>query len=298
MAYCLRRKDATVEKAIRRIAREQIDKAIGSIEGKDDLAGAVHDVRVRCKKLRSLIRLVQPDFGGFSKENTALRDIARLLSGLRDARVMQDTYDRLVRHNDAQVDRRVLGQIRRHFTLEGKAELARVNVTKLLEESRRELLDARDRASRWKLAEDGWDAMAGGLSRTYALARKAADNAREQPGVASYHELRKRVKYHWFHTILLKRIWSEEMGYHAAQAMQLSEILGEFHDLAVFKDRITDELENFRANDAVEMALVLTHRRRAMLEEKIWPLATHLLAEPPEALFDHWHALWAFWRKK
>ena len=52
MAYRFRRKDRSVEHALRRIAREQVDKAVTSIDDEEDQTSeTIHDVRRRCKKL-------------------------------------------------------------------------------------------------------------------------------------------------------------------------------------------------------------------------------------------------------
>jgi inorganic triphosphatase YgiF len=62
MPFRLRRKK-TVQKSVRRIALEQIDKAIREVlDDNVNRHEAVHQVRKRCKKLRGLIRLVRPSF--------------------------------------------------------------------------------------------------------------------------------------------------------------------------------------------------------------------------------------------
>ena len=98
MAYRFRRKDRSVEHALRRIAREQVDKAVSSIDDEEDQAATIHDVRRRCKKLRGLIRLVGLSFEAYRDENADFREIGKLLGGLREARVLKDTFDLLAEH--------------------------------------------------------------------------------------------------------------------------------------------------------------------------------------------------------
>ena len=77
MAYRIRTKDDDVEQAVRRIACEQIDRALAEIDDDGlDFARKVHQVRKRCKKLRGLVRLVRPALDAYGRENAAFRDAA------------------------------------------------------------------------------------------------------------------------------------------------------------------------------------------------------------------------------
>ena len=51
MPYRLRDSDRSVPEGVRRIAGEQLDRAIDAIDQLDP-AEAIHEVRTRCKKLR------------------------------------------------------------------------------------------------------------------------------------------------------------------------------------------------------------------------------------------------------
>ena len=296
MAYRLKHKDSSVGDAVRRIADEQIGKALASIEG-TDRAGAVHDVRKRCKKLRGLIRLVRPAFGGYKDENAAFREIAGMISGARDAKVMQDTYDLLMEDYAGQVDRSSLGPIRRRFTMDRKARIEDGGVEDHLAEARTRLVDARERARGWKLDEDGWDAVAGGLEKTYGRALKASENARKCPDGETFHELRKRVKYHWYHCRLLENLWPDMMATRKAAAKQLSDILGDHHDLDVFAQTLGGQPDAFGSSADVEVAIGLARARQERLEEQAWPILDRMLAQEPEVLGERFEALWTVWRK-
>lgn len=296
MAYRLRANDSPVSEGIRRIAREQLAKAIAAIDDPTDPEEAVHDIRTCCKKLRGLLRLIRPEIDEYRSENEALRDTARRLSGVREAKVLQDTYDLLLDTCDATLDRRTLGQIRRRFTLERKAELQRIDLAGRLSECRQELVEARDRASGWTIASDGWSGLAGGLAKTYARARSSAEEARLQGTPAAYHELRKQLKYHLFHTLLLRSIWPREMSERAAVATRASDLLGDYHDIAVLEAQLTSGHRTFGDRSAIEAALALAAERRGKLTHDAWPLIGRLLAEKTGALVDRWSALWVNWR--
>ncbi|MFW5634895.1 MAG: CHAD domain-containing protein, partial [Erythrobacter sp.] len=111
-----------VEQGFRAIADYQIGAALRELDrGEREREEIVHDVRLRCKKLRGLIRLVRPAFPDYKAENKAFRAIAHLFEDMRDAKVMQDTYDLVIAAHEEQVDRSAFASVRREMTNRRKA---------------------------------------------------------------------------------------------------------------------------------------------------------------------------------
>lgn len=294
MAYRLKSKDKSVEAALQRIACEQIDRALRSI-AEAETAEPVHDVRKRCKKLRALVRLVRPRFADYAKENAAFRDISGRISQARDAKVMQDTYDALMAHFEGQVDRSSLGSIRRRFTLDLKAT-READLGDALAEVESELRAARKRAAEWSLDGEGWEALGEGLAKTYAKARKAAAKAHASGSSEDLHELRKRIKYHWYHTRLLSEVWPELMAVREASAKALADHYGDHHDLAVFEAHLAADPERYGSPDDIEAVIGLARGRQARIEAEARPLTDRLLAQEPDALATQTGALYAVWK--
>lgn len=297
MAYRLRKGDASVEKAVRRIALEQLDREIAKISSDEDRAEVVHDVRLCCKKLRGLVRLIRPVFGGYETENAAFRDTARLLSGSRDAKVLHDTFEMLVEHYANEVDSFVLASIREGLDALGALDDVAADPVAPLEQARERLIAARERAAHWQLDEGGWRALGPGLAKTYGRACKAARTARDEGDAVAYHELRKRLKYHWYHTRLLKPLWPEVMEVRAVVGRRISELLGVHHDLCVFEERVAGNSRVFASGLDAEVVTSLARRRKQELEAQAWPLIGRMLAQSPKALEEYWGALWTVWRE-
>jgi len=294
MAYRIKSRDNSAQATIRRVAGEQIDKALASIS-ELPIPAAVHDVRKRCKKIRGLVRLVRPVFDGYSSANSGFRDVARTVGQLRDARVMEDTYDDLLRHFDEQVKRSAFDEIRCGFA-DAHEEQGGERAARALGQAREGLLELREYTHGWKLGADGGEAFGPGFSKTYRRARKAAGSLRKCPSAEGFHEMRKHIKYHWYHCRLLEPLWVEALKARQHEARRLGEILGEHHDLAVFEARMTDDPEAYGGAQPVEAASGLARGRRVSLEEAAWPLAERLLAEPPKAMDARFAALWDVWR--
>jgi CHAD domain-containing protein len=97
MAIGLRRSESGTQ-GLRRILREQIAKALEALGGTTLSDEAVHSARKELKKARATLQLLRDALGDvvYKRENAALRDAARPLSEVRDAKVLLDTLVRLV----------------------------------------------------------------------------------------------------------------------------------------------------------------------------------------------------------
>jgi CHAD domain-containing protein len=254
----------------------------------------VHDLRKTCKRLRGLIRVVRPVFADYRVENAAFRDAGRKLSHLRDNAVLIQTYDNLIKAYDDQVDRARFAPIRRRLTLQQKRSAGHADIGRRLEEFRQAMVDARGRVRRWRLSDDGFDALEPGIAKSYKRARRAMAAASKELSAEAVHEWRKQVKDHWYHTRLLTPMWRKQMKTSGVVGNDLSELLGQHHDLDVFQQRLT-EGELADAAD-LEVLIGLAKRRQEALADVAFIMGARLLAEPPKHLTRRWRSYWQTWR--
>lgn len=298
MPYRFKRSDASVAEGGRRIAFEQIDKAVGEI---DDAAiglnETVHQVRKRCKKLRGLLRIVRPVFSDYKAENRCFRDAARSLSSLRDAEALLETYDDLVEAYEDQIDRPAFASIRRRLTLRQKQKTADRDIESRLANFRAIMLASRRRVEDWSVEEKGFDALEGGIAKTWERACAAMEDAASEKTPEAFHEWRKRVKYHLYHARLVKDAWKKPMKAQRDAADGLSDLLGDHHDLAVLRETLQGAPKDFGNRKDIEAFLGLIDRRRAYLEAEALQLGGKLLCEPSESLTRRWRAWWEIWRE-
>ena len=298
MAYRIRRKEP-VQKGVRRIACEEIDQAIAEIEDRSlDRHEVVHQVRKRCKKLRGLLRLIRPVFDGYERENAAFRDAARSLAYVRDAQSIIECLDDLIAHYRDQIQTDRFATIRDELTdrrqsVADDQEGLEEKLAAFLEQMR----SARRRAEHWKLEDKGFDAVAGGLKKTYGRGRKALRIAYGQPGTETFHEWRKRVKYHWYHDRLLRRIWPEMMEVQQDAGDELSDLLGDEHDLAVLRTTLIDDADAFGELRDRQALIGLIDSRRIELRATARPLGQRLFSEKPSSLAERYRGYWQVWRR-
>ena len=278
IAYRFEKTDHDVIDGLRRIAAEEIDAAVTSAEAEGELGPRVHDIRKRMKKLRGLIRLVRPVFPDYAAENARFRDLGASLAAARDAEVKVETLDRVIGKRDASRFSALTAEL-------ASARPAAPDLGPVVEA----LHIARERVGAWTLHETGWDAVAGGLGKTYRRARRLR-RAKDDAGL---HGWRKRIKDHWYHTRLLADLWPEGMAAREAAADEVGEHLGLHHDLVVLEAGLDDAPLSKAADNALRR---LTARRKAELETSAREIAPRILGDKPKALVAGWGELWEAWR--
>jgi CHAD domain-containing protein len=225
-----------VPRGVARIARGRIDHALDELRGKSDSSPeeAVHEARKDMKKLRALLRLVRGEVGdkAFRRENAAFRDAGRELAGVRDADVMLATLGALQERQPSELSEKAAGDLRQALeahrlrTASGARGQASDAAIEMLEEARRRVPD-------WPLERDGFEPLDDGLRRGYREGRRAWRAAEDEPSMEALHEWRKRVKDLWYHCSILREAWPPVMTALADEAHELSDRLGDDHDLAV-----------------------------------------------------------------
>ncbi|HKA84314.1 MAG TPA: CHAD domain-containing protein [Acidimicrobiales bacterium] len=287
-----------VSDAVHRIVEEQVEGAVSVLERADghDLEPAVHDSRKRAKKLRGLLRLVRPALGTARRPaNDAFRDAGRELAPLRDAHAALTTFDALVAASPDRLPDRGLGAIRaglaaaaeeatqgddRHVRCERAANLFRKGGRGLHAAA---------------LGTYGWAAIGPGLEATYRAGRRALADARGRSEPAAIHEWRKRAKDAWYQVRLLRRAAPSILEPLEARLHDVSDALGDAHDLAVICGRLRATPERFGGQAEVRAACRLADDRRVMLEKRALRLGDRLYAEKPGAYATRMGAYWRVW---
>lgn len=289
-----------IEKQVRDIAREQIANALEECREPPDVdfGKLVHGLRRRCKKLRGLLRLIEPRFKGFEAENRAVRDAADGLAGMRDAAVMIETFDGLLKFD------RAGNRIPRIGVplADAATGLLESQVAKVPEGSARQQLltdfcgimeQVGNRAKDWSIGRSGFAALAAGLEETYRRMAQGMATAMAESTAEAMHDWRKQTKYHWHHVSLLSPTAPEVLGQTSDLLDQLGELLGDHHNLHVLDERLVRERRRFDDSEAGTIHAVIVEHQ-AVLADRAFALGRQLTAERPGALrrrFEHYWQL-------
>lgn len=291
MAFAFTQRRA-IEQQVRDIASEQIDKALDAGKrGEADFAALVHQLRRRCKKLRGLLRLIEPHFKHARRENRAFRDAAAGLSGTRDAAVMVETLADILdfdRQHDggARIDAARGEALAAEFSAKAGEVPDQQGASGLLRHFIETFEAARRRVDDWELSGRGFDQLGDGLEDTYRRMRNGLAVAETEQTAEAVHEWRKDAKYHWQHVALLQSAAPEVLKPRKALLDRLGEILGDHHNLAVLDHKLA-ELPDVSAIRGV------IAERQATLASEAFVLGHQLTAEKPGMLRDRFEQYWS-----
>lgn len=297
MSYFLNKVEP-LSTGVKRIALEQTNKALASAHTEENVHEAIHDVRKRCKKLRALLRLVRKDTEDqfYSRWNNFYRDLAKQLSQLRDIHTNIETLGQLKTDSDRDFPKPLFD-----YLIEWLRNEEREMMEKLLEnqnalsEITDQLYSSREEIYNWPVTEShSFGVMSKSLKKTYKRGYKAFPKAFADPKTEKFHEFRKRVKYLWYQTRLLKRTWPEIMIPRAEQTHDLAELLGDDHDLMVLKDIL--EKVPLKDHETRSMLGRSVAKKSQLLRQQVKPLASLIYAEKPKVFSTRIGNYWEIWQ--
>jgi CHAD domain-containing protein len=280
-----------VPDGIERIACGQLDLSIERLDGRtdEDLVTAVHEARKSFKRLRAMVRLARDELGDdvYRRENVAFRDAGRRLAGTRDSQVVLETLDALSERCPSAAPRSGFVGLRKMLVDEHAAAQRRLQDGAAVAEVLSELRQARARLPAWPLQGEGLDALAPGFKRIYRRGRSACRTARRDPSTENLHELRKRVKDVWYVARVVRPASPKRMKGLVRAAHELSDLIGQEHDLAMLEGRASEWRDRFDDERIVGDLGTLIERRRDELRREAVKLGARLFERSPARSSDH-----------
>ena len=287
-----------VESALREILRERIEKADEHLSAPAiDRAEGIHEARKRFKELRACLKLLSdPKRSDIAALESVFRDAGRQLSGTRDAQALLECWDKLRAVDAAPLDtpfgEAVQAALRRNARthLHETDALAGVldGIRTTLQERLRHLPEIQAR-------DEGFGVIERGLRRSYRAGRRRLDDVVHEPTAERFHDWRKRVKDHWYHTRLIVGAWPETLEHRQQLFKRLSDLLGDDHDLDVLLDQIKAWPDRAREKIQRDALCAAIARRQALLRREALALGRRLYAEKPRAFAQRIAAYWSLW---
>jgi CHAD domain-containing protein len=264
---------------LQRIFREEIKSALKECEHPaQDRGETVHETRKHLKKLRAALDLVAREVGKqrFAREDRCVREIAKLVSDLRDAHVRLQTLIEL-REDSTE----------RFAHLENLLSIDRESFSAAFagwqKQAIPKLKALSNRVAQWPLDDLTWKVVCAAVAKSYRRGRNALDRALKKRSAECMHAWRKEVKQLWYQLRLLEPLNRTVLEEIAADAKTLGRLLGRDHDYAFLLERFDEkqpdpELKKERA-DLEKLIRKRGHRSRRNATE----LGRRFYAEPPKA---------------
>jgi CHAD domain-containing protein len=292
--------DETVPDGIRRIARGQLDDAsdqLGKASGRQ-IGYAVHETRKSLKRLRALVRVVRAALGDdtYRRENAEFREAGRLLSRSRDSKVLIETLFGLTERSSEELPVEATAELRARLEDEHEQAFDALKEDRTVVDSvLAKLKCARGRTAGWTFESDGFESLAPGLERVYRRARNRMQTAAAEPTTENLHEWRKRVKDFWHASQIVRPASPKRLKRLGKRAHQLSDLLGDDHDLALLRDYVEAHPLCFEDEETCLALQALIDRRRHALQQQSFKLGMNVFKQRPKRFAD---TLERGWRKR
>ena len=295
--------DEPLPDGMRRILLEELDFIIDQLQRQDgDRDTAIHEARKGFKRLRAALRLIRKELGEteFQQENALFRDAARQLAPLRDSAVLLETVDKLIVAFPEETAGDVFADIRRRLVARHEDTRRRMLETDdLTLEVSLALYHARSRLAELPLREGDLALLLPGLQRVYGGGKRLMQRAyaAESPAHDLFHEWRKRVKYLWHALQILTPVWPPLLGEMIRELRNISQCLGDAHDLVVLSQVVSGEDYYFYTAPGVGLLRELAARRANELESAAGPIGQRLFAESAPAFTARMGAYVTVWQE-
>jgi CHAD domain-containing protein len=291
MTHCLQTRESSVLELRAAVCR-QLEKAHAESTGAAmDADEAVHAVRKRFKKIRAILRLLKSELGDrYTEEKTWYRDRGRDLSAGRDASTLLEALEALQKRYPRRFAQSPAASVREW--LESRRQTLGNDLSETLGATADRHGEARARLEEWPPCLMDFDALAPGLRKGYARGRKALQQAADEPLAEHFHELRKRVKDHWYHCRLLEPVIRGRMKSRHRSLRRLAEWLGEDHDLAVLRETLTLEAAGLGGIESLDSLFGLIDHRSAELRKEARKASEQLYGERPGEFIENLRHRW------
>jgi CHAD domain-containing protein len=284
------RQDVAVGDALRAVARDTLSEARAALEDTNrPNAVAVHDYRKAMKRWRALLRLLAPFLGDLGDRlRVEARDLARELSGARDAQAGIEALEDIAEHSTT-LSARTLA------TMRGRLEAMRqsAEALTLTEERRARCVTAIAAAEAviglWPIEKLTFEDIATELAGMYRRMRQSVPEDWLGGPAEDLHEFRRRVVAHRYQMELAEPLWPRLGKIWVGEAQRLRDRLGAHQDLAVLQGFTAPHqtLAPWRSRLTPLIAERQTAHAKAAAK-----IAGRLLAEKPKAFRRRIVALW------
>ena len=262
MAFRMR-SDQALSLEARRIADKQLQLALAGLAAPHGTNGdrRIHTARRHVKKVRALIRLLQPRIAsGERQRQRRLRAAERLLGAIADSEALVRTLDTMSARYSGALAHGVTIRLRAALRARERHVRQVAEVTGALRAAAAHIAAERNAVREWELADDGVAVVTRGLRRTARRARRGMRRALDSPTTPAFGIWRRRVKDLWFQMRLIEGYTGGAFVEDQHRLEQLDGVLGEIRNCALLAATLADGVLDSRPDTAQCLRVVCRYR--------------------------------------
>ena len=266
---------------LREAILSQITNSLG-LETNSDSSDEVkvHELRKVVKRCRALLKLLRPalDESSFYDLDEILGRSARLLTDQREATVNLRTFINLTNRSKTRLPDDLKNNILNELTknINQSYNLAQNNFPNQLHESLLSLMLIKDKFENLILHHIEDKDLKLLLRKTYQKTAKLYGDARFSLDTEIIHKWRKFTKHLLFQLKLSPFQTKGKMGRMISSLEELSDTLGNEHDLAIMEDYLKSNFE-FSSNDQQQIHLIVS-KERSRLQKRAFIIGAKLFS--------------------
>ena len=282
-----------MSEAVRRAACAELDAAYAALATPPERHRGVHDARKCLKRIRSLLVLIRPGLPEpvYLSLSERLRGIAKGLAPARDAQALLDAIDKIGGKTEPQGDSSPIRALRAwlHRRRQAAERSLEANTAS---DAMRGLVALRPALSSLAVYPDSFEPVASGLRDSYRSGRKAFARAFDSGSDEDFHDWRKTLQHHWRHMQLLAPCWPSELSARAELSRNLSQVLGDDHDIALIRQLVSAPTMVFASPEDTATFLKRCRNRHKTLRQDAKARGARLFVERPRPFVERIEAYW------
>jgi CHAD domain-containing protein len=247
----------------------------------------VHELRKQMKRIRAGLRLLHDALGAttYQRLNRSVRNAARPLTPIRDAKILRDTLDSISQPSGKSAQNGALSNWRQ--ALQKEYHSSRIKLSKkalgAIETRLKKVAQVLASLPASRLDSALTKAT---LKRPYKKAYQAFRVAKQEPSDENLHEWRKQVKYHFHQLEFIQSLKPKRIATTIKQAHRISDFLGDDHDLALLHEKLTAPSQRRVSSPPTgsDELIKQLQRRRAKFQRKAQQLGKKLYAHKPKKI--------------
>jgi CHAD domain-containing protein len=292
LSFCL---DPAVpmSEAVRRAACAELDAAHAALASPPERHRGVHDARKCLKRIRSLLVLIRQGLPEplFLKLIERLQIIAKGLAPARDAQALLDAIDKIGRKDEVQGDSSPIRSLRAWLHRRRQAAERSLEAS-AASNAMHGLVALRPALSNLAVYPDSFEPVASGLRASYRSGRQAFAHAFDSGSDEDFHDWRKALQHHWRHMQLLSPCWPSELSARAELSRNLSQILGDDHDISLICQLVSAPTMVFASPEETATFLKRCRNRHKSLRQDAKARGARLFVERPRPFVERIEAYW------
>jgi CHAD domain-containing protein len=220
-----------------------------------------------------------------------LGSIAKGLAPARDAQALLDAIDKIGGRAELQGESSPIRALRAwlHRRRQAAERSLEANAAS---DAMRGLVALRPALSSLAVYPDSFEPVASGLLTSYRSGRKAFARAFKSGSDEDFHDWRKSLQHHWRHMQLLAPCWPSELSARVELSRNLSQILGDDHDMALLRQLVSAPTMVFASPEDTAVFLKRCRNRHKALRQEAKARGARLFVERPRPFVERIEAYW------